>query len=223
MARYPAKAWRTFEPAAVDALARGTAVGRATPAALPGAARLPLAHALPRSERCRILGLDPGSRRTGFAVIDCLRDSAGQRYATIEHGRIEVAHLELAERMHRIHEAVRSLLLRHAPDEVAIERVFVSRNVESALKLGQARGAALAALGPGAHLAEYAPREIKLAAVGHGAADKRQVAHMVVSLLAPVGQVTPDAADALAVALCHANTRRLRQLAALVQGGADCG
>lgn len=159
--------------------------------------------------RCRILGLDPGSLRTGFGIIDV--DGADLR--CVAQGRIVVAGAALAERMLRIHAAVRQLLDTHAPDECAVERVFVSRNVDSALKLGQARGAALAALG-GGPVFEYAPRAIKSATVGYGAADKIQVAHMVRQLLQLSESLTPDAADALAVALCHAQSRRLGALGA---------
>jgi crossover junction endodeoxyribonuclease RuvC len=95
-----------------------------------------------------------------------------------------------------------------------VERVFVSRNVDSALKLGQARGAALCAVPGGVPVFEYAPRAIKLALVGTGAAEKFQVAHMVRMLLGVRGPLSADAADALAVAVCHAHTRRLGALAA---------
>jgi crossover junction endodeoxyribonuclease RuvC len=91
--------------------------------------------------------------------------------------------------------------------------VFVNRNVESALKLGQARGAALCAVPQGVPVFEYAPRAIKLALVGSGAADKVQVAHMIKTLLQLDGKISPDASDALAIAVCHAHTRRLHQLA----------
>jgi crossover junction endodeoxyribonuclease RuvC len=129
----------------------------------------------------------------------------------VVHGRIDVAGATLAERLYRIHDGIRALLARHAPDEIAVERVFVNRNVDSALKLGQARGAALAALGADAVVFEYAPRAIKLATVGFGGADKVQVAHMVRQLLALGAQVAlaTDASDALAVALCHAHARRV--------------
>ncbi len=157
--------------------------------------------------RCRILGLDPGSLRTGFGIIDV----DGPDLRCVAQGRIVVAGAALAERMHRIHSAVSELLRSHAPDECAVERVFVSRNVDSALKLGQARGAALAALGSGP-VFEYAPRAIKSATVGYGAADKVQVAHMVRQLLHLAEPLTADAADALAVALCHAQSRRLGAL-----------
>ena len=101
-----------------------------------------------------------------------------------------------------------------SPAEVAVERVFVSRNADSALKLGQARGAALCAIPAGVPLFEYAPRAIKLAVAGSGAAEKFQVAHMIRSLLALAELPGADAADALAVAVCHAHARRLHVLAA---------
>lgn len=174
---------------------------------------MPVPSAIPvasvRQGRCRILGLDPGSLRTGYGIIDV----DGPVLRCVTQGRIVVAGAALAERMLRIHAGVRELLDTHAPDECAVERVFVSRNVDSALKLGQARGAALAALGAGP-VFEYAPRAIKSATVGYGAADKVQVAHMVRQLLQLSETLTPDAADALAVALCHAQSRRLGALGA---------
>jgi crossover junction endodeoxyribonuclease RuvC len=159
---------------------------------------------------CRILGLDPGSLRTGFGIIDI----RGPDMGCVVHGRIEVKGASLAQRMARIHAGVSELLERYAPDEIAVERVFVNKNIDSALKLGQARGAALAALGVDSVVFEYAPRAIKLAAVGFGAADKVQVAHMMRQLLRIDGILTPDASDALAVAVCHAQTRRLAALVA---------
>lgn len=119
----------------------------------------------------------------------------------------------MVERLSRLHAGVSALVAEHAPQEIAIEKVFVNRNVDSALKLGQARGAALAALG-GLMIAEYAPRAIKLATVGFGGADKLQVAHMMRAVLGVSGRLTADAADALAVALCHAQHRRLAGLIA---------
>ena len=157
----------------------------------------------------RILGLDPGSRRTGFGVIEC----RGADYKHVAHGCIAVAGLELAERLRQIFETLRGLICEHGPGEVAVERVFVNRNVESALKLGQARGAALCAVPQGVPVFEYAPRAIKLALVGSGAAEKGQVAHMIKILLQLDGKISPDASDALAIAVCHAHTRRLHQLA----------
>lgn len=156
---------------------------------------------------CRILGIDPGSRRLGYGIIDVV----GAECRCVVQGRLEVDGLPMVERLARLHEGVKSLVAEYAPQEVAIEKVFVNRNVDSALKLGQARGAALAALA-GLQIAEYAPRAIKLATVGFGDADKLQVAHMMRAVLAVSGRLTADAADALAVALCHAQHRRLAGL-----------
>ena len=198
MARFGSKAWRNFDPArAVASASESTSLGEVGGTLA--------ADALPR----RILGLDPGSRRTGFGVIEIFEND----WRCLDHGRIEVDGLPLAERLARIHAGIVDLLERYQPQEAAIERVFVNRNVDSALKLGQARGAALAALGARVELAEYAPRAIKLATVGFGAADKLQVAHMMQTLLKPQGRLTADAADALAIAVCHAQHRRLAHLA----------
>jgi len=127
---------------------------------------------------------------------------------------------DLAMRLREIHEAVLALIAEHQPDEVAIERVFMHRNPDSALKLGQARGAALSAAVAGqAAVFEYAPRAIKLAVVGTGAADKAQVAHMVRVLLKIPLPTSADASDALGVALCHAQARRASRLIVQAAGG----
>lgn len=157
----------------------------------------------------RILGLDPGSRRTGYGLIDC-RAGATEH---VGHGCIVPALSgadvpSAAERLRAIFEAVEALIAKFRPDEIAVERVFVNRNVDSALKLGQARGAALAAVPRSTPVFEYAPRAIKIAVVGFGGADKRQVAHMMRALLALQGALAADASDALAVAVCHAHSRR---------------
>jgi crossover junction endodeoxyribonuclease RuvC len=202
MPRYSTRSWRAFNPeaAAPQVAEAATAARRATVAA---GALSPLSPG-----RVRVLGLDPGSRRTGFGVIDC----TGSDARWVRSGCIEVAALPMAERLRRIHLEVRLLVEALQPEVVAIERVFVSRNVASALKLGQARGAALAALEPGTPLHEYAPRAIKLAVVGTGAAEKTQVAHMVGQILSLSEAPTGDAADALAIALCHAHQRRVALL-----------
>jgi crossover junction endodeoxyribonuclease RuvC len=207
--RYSSKSWRAFRPGSAPAIPVAT---RARPDE-PPARGLQVV-----SGRCRILGLDPGSLRTGFGIIDV----DGPELRCVAQGRIVVAGAALAERMLRIHAGVRELLESHAPDECAVERVFVSRNVDSALKLGQARGAALAALG-GGPVFEYAPRAIKSATVGYGAADKTQVAHMVRQLLKLAEPLTADAADALAVALCHAQSRRLGALGAVALSAGSVG
>jgi crossover junction endodeoxyribonuclease RuvC len=189
MSRYRTRSWRAFEPAAPDPPA--------------------LALAL----RVRILGLDPGSRRTGFGVIEC----RGSELLPVAHGCLNVASAAPAARLRLIFEGLRALLAEHGPAEVAVERVFVSRNADSALKLGQARGAALCAIPAEVPVFEYAPRAVKLAVVGSGGAEKFQVAQMIRTLLSLAERPAADAADALAVAVCHAHQRRLR---ALIGGGA---
>ena len=156
----------------------------------------------------RILGLDPGSLRTGYGVIDC----AAGTLTIVAQGCIATAGGPLADRLRIIHAKVTELIRLHSPQEVAVERVFLSKNADSALKLGQARGAALAAVPAALGVHEYAPRAIKLAVVGVGGAEKAQVAHMVKQLLRLEMKLGADAADALAMAICHANTRRLEPL-----------
>ncbi len=159
--------------------------------------------------RARILGLDPGSRVTGFAVLDC---HAGQ-ISYVASGGIRAEGSDFPARLQQIFKGVAQLVEEHQPDEVAIERVFMHRNADSALKLGQARGAALSGtFSVPASVFEYAPREIKQAVVGTGAAEKTQVQLMVKRLLKLTGELGADAADALAIALCHAHSRRLRSL-----------
>ena len=159
----------------------------------------------------RILGLDPGSQCTGYAVVE----TQGTRVAYIVSGAIRTSGDSLAERLQEIFAGVDQLTSEFRPDEVAIERVFMHRNADSALKLGQARGAALSAtFAVRPRVFEYAPREVKLAVVGTGGAQKEQVQLMVKRLLNIVGPLGEDAADALAIALCHAHSRRLYGLAA---------
>jgi len=158
--------------------------------------------------RVRVLGIDPGSRRTGFGVIDC----EGNDQTHIAHGCIAADGEAIAPRLRAIFDGIHRLILDYRPDEVAIERVFVNRNVDSAMKLGQARGAALCAVPQGTEVFEYAPRAIKLAVVGTGGAEKTQVAHMMRVLLQLPAVPGADAGDALAVALCHAHSRRLALL-----------
>ncbi|MGA9370169.1 MAG: crossover junction endodeoxyribonuclease RuvC [Steroidobacteraceae bacterium] len=171
-----------------------------------------------RAAAIRILGLDPGSRRTGYGVIE----RRGADWVHVAHGCVTVTAVgeSLSERLRVIFESLRDLITKHGPGEVAIERVFVNRNVDSALKLGQARGAALCAVPKGLPVFEYAPRAIKLALVGSGAAEKAQVAHMIRTLLGLQGRISPDASDALAVAICHAHSLRLYELAAQSERGA---
>jgi crossover junction endodeoxyribonuclease RuvC len=151
----------------------------------------------------RILGIDPGSRITGFGIID----SDGRRSIHVASGSIRTGADALPERLKVIFAAVQALMTQYRPEAVAVERVFVARNADSALKLGQARSAAICAtFDTGAEVFEYAARAVKLAVVGIGHADKSQVSHMVAVLLNHRAALEVDAADALAVALCHAHT-----------------
>ncbi len=166
-----------------------------------------------------ILGIDPGSRTTGYGVIRV----DGQKYCYIDSGCIRVVApnktLPLAERLKTIFDGISNVIADYHPDEVAIEQVFMARNADSALKLGQARGVAMVAASIHAiDVAEYSALQIKKSVVGTGRADKSQIQHMVKSILLLSGKPQSDAADALAVALCHANTRNT--LAALAKGGA---
>jgi crossover junction endodeoxyribonuclease RuvC len=152
----------------------------------------------------RILGLDPGSRITGYGVVDA--GHQGVRY--VASGCIRVGSGEMAGRLLEIHRHVAELVDAYTPGEIAVERVFMHRNPDSALKLGQARGAALCgACHAGAPVFEYAPRAVKQTVTGTGAAEKAQVLHMVKALLALQGRLSADAADALAIAVCHAQHR----------------
>ncbi|MDT8438891.1 MAG: crossover junction endodeoxyribonuclease RuvC [Wenzhouxiangellaceae bacterium] len=149
----------------------------------------------------RILGLDPGSRVTGIGIIE------GERL--IEARQLQLGDGDMPERLGAIFAGVRLAIEEFLPDAVAVETVFVNRNPAAAIKLGQARGAAIcAAVQAGLAVHEYAPRRIKQALVGSGAADKAQVQHMVRALLKSDRTYGADAADALAVALCHWHTHQ---------------
>ena len=157
----------------------------------------------------RILGLDPGSLRTGYAVVET---NAG-RIAYVVSGTIRTEGSSLAQRLQEIFLAVERITQDFRPDEVAIEGVFMHRNAASALKLGQARGAALSAtFAARPRVFEYAPRAVKLAVVGTRSAQKEQVQLMVKKLLNISGPLGADAADALAIALCHAHSRKVHSL-----------
>jgi crossover junction endodeoxyribonuclease RuvC len=158
-------------------------------------------------ESVRVLGIDPGSERTGFGVLD----AAGARLTYVASGVIRTQKGEFADRLCEIFRCVQSVVAEYRPQEIAIERVFVNRNVDSALKLGQARGAAICGtVNANAVVFEYATRQIKLAVVGTGSAEKAQVQLMMRSLLKLDGPVSADAADALAAAVCHALRGRMR-------------
>jgi crossover junction endodeoxyribonuclease RuvC len=153
----------------------------------------------------RIIGLDPGLRRTGWGVIVC----EGARLRHVAHGVIAPReNAAFADRLLHLFDALTEVIAAHAPDEAAVEEVFVNMNPSSTLKLGHARAAALIAPAKaGLLVAEYAARQVKKAVVGAGAADKTQIAFMIRRLLPTAGDVTADAADALAVAVTHAHLR----------------
>ena len=163
----------------------------------------------------RILGIDPGSQRTGVGIIDV--DAAGRATHVYHAPRDLLAGAaavpgDLPQRLRRLLDGLRAVLEEHRPDEVAIEQVFVSKNADSALKLGQARGAAICAVVMhNLPVSEYGARQVKLALVGKGAADKAQVQHMVGAILGLKGRLQADAADALAIAITHAHTRASAQ------------
>ena len=153
----------------------------------------------------KIFGIDPGSGRTGYGCIEIV----GSRHHLVICGSLSApARSTFPEKLHYIHAGLVALLARHRPDCVAVESIFHARNVHSALKLGQARGVALlAASEAGLPVVEYAPAEIKRAVVGYGRAEKRQVQHMIKLLLGLDAVPSPhDAADALAVAICHVHS-----------------
>ncbi|AKQ33278.1 crossover junction endodeoxyribonuclease RuvC [Candidatus Coxiella mudrowiae] len=155
-----------------------------------------------------IIGIDPGSQVTGYGIIW----SQGSRQGRITFGQIKAQGESLNYRLQQIEEGLRNVIATHEPNEAAIEQVFTFHNHQSALKLGQARGAALVATAVYAlPVSEYSARQIKQAVVGYGAATKAQVQHMIRMLL-QLEKVPPaDAADALAIALCHAISFRLTE------------
>lgn len=170
---------------------------------------------MPRLDRAtpgfaRVLGIDPGSQRTGVGIIDVAADG---RLCHVHHQPIVLLGEEsFPLRLRKLLDGLWELIARYRPDEVAVEQVFLSNNAMSALKLGQARGAAIAAcVACDLPVSEYAAKEIKLGIVGSGGADKKQVQHMVGAMLGLQGKLQADAADALAVAITHAHVRASAQ------------
>jgi crossover junction endodeoxyribonuclease RuvC len=154
----------------------------------------------------RVLGIDCGTQYTGYGVVELCQDA---QLICLSCGAIKLSPREpLASRLAKIFDQLGAIIQQHRPDEVAIEGVFYALNVSSALKLGQVRGVAmLAASSAGLEVAEYAPLSIKSAVVGYGRAEKNQVQHMVARLL-NLSEIpeSADAADALAIAICHLHT-----------------
>ncbi len=152
----------------------------------------------------RILGIDPGSRSTGYGLIDTRPNGP----SLVACGCIRTESDAFPYRLKQIYDGIIDIVHQYKPDELAIEQVFMHKNADSALKLGQARGAAICAvLVAGLPVHEYAARQVKQAIVGKGGADKTQVQHMVKILLNLSGTLQADAGDALGVALCHLHTR----------------
>jgi crossover junction endodeoxyribonuclease RuvC len=151
----------------------------------------------------RILGVDPGSRNTGFGVVD----TDGQRSQRVASGCIRVGDRPWPERLGLIFDRVAAVCAEHRPHELAVEQLIFARDPTAALKIGQARGAILCAgLKAGLRVHEYSPKSVKLAVVGTGGADKSQVQHMVRLLLSLTETPAEDEADALAIAICHAHS-----------------
>lgn len=162
----------------------------------------------------RVLGIDPGSRVTGYGIIE----TDGRKSRHIVSGCIRTGKGELPERLGVIFQDIRELIASERPDQVAVEQVFVSKNASSAIKLGQARGAAItAAVTAGLPVFEYTPASVKQALVGNGRAEKEQVQHMVRILLNLKGEMGMDQSDALGIALCHAHTHS--SLASIARAG----
>ncbi len=151
----------------------------------------------------RLIGLDPGLRNTGWGVIE----TDGVRLRHVADGTVHSdGKADIATRLVQLYDAILELIDSHRPDEAAVEETFVNRNPESTLKLGLARGVVLLAPAKaGLRVAEYAPKRVKKAVVGTGSADKEQVQAMIATLLPGARITSPDAADALAVAVCHAH------------------
>ena len=151
------------------------------------------------------MGIDPGSRITGYGLVRF----ASNKFTYVASGCIRMQEESFPSRLNTIFQGVTQLVSQFSPQEFAIEEVFVSKNVNSALKLGQARGAAIvAATNQGLSVSEYSARKVKQAVVGSGNARKEQVQHMVQQILSLEACPQADAADALAIAICHANTRQ---------------
>ncbi|QSX35265.1 crossover junction endodeoxyribonuclease RuvC [Shewanella avicenniae] len=150
-----------------------------------------------------ILGIDPGSRITGYGVIQC----QGRHQIYLGSGCIRTASDDLPQRLQQIFMGISEIIRQYQPEQMAIEKVFLAKNADSALKLGQARGAAIvAATNAGLPVSEYTATQIKSAVVGTGRAQKTQVQHMITQILKLPGKPQADAADALSVAVCHYHT-----------------
>ncbi|MCF6322503.1 MAG: crossover junction endodeoxyribonuclease RuvC [Rhizobiaceae bacterium] len=162
------------------------------------------------SEAIRIIGIDPGLRRTGWGVVESL----GSSLRFVASGVVcSDAKADLASRLCQLHEGLAAIVHLHQPDEAAVEQTFVNKNAAATLKLGQARGIAmLVPARAGLPVAEYAPNAVKKAVIGVGHGDKQQIQMMVNMLLPKADFESEDAADALAIAICHVHHRGAREL-----------
>jgi crossover junction endodeoxyribonuclease RuvC len=159
-----------------------------------------------------VLGIDPGTATTGYGLV---RETAEGNFAVVDFGVILTpAGMRMEKRLLMLHERLQELILLHRPDSGAVEKLFFSRNVTTAIAVGQARGVVLLALAQhGLSVAEYTPMEVKQAITGYGGADKMQIQMMVQAILGLAELPRPDdAADALAIAMCHLQSYRLREL-----------
>ncbi|NPV05880.1 MAG: crossover junction endodeoxyribonuclease RuvC [Syntrophaceae bacterium] len=154
----------------------------------------------------RTLGIDPGSRVTGYGIVE----QAGGRIVRVDHGEIRIKNgVPFTLCLSRIFDALMSVIERNRPDAIALEDIFYGKNVKSLIKQGHVRGVALlAASRSGVPAYEYTPLEVKKAVVGYGQAEKHQVQMMIRAILQLEETLPPDASDALAVAICHTNTRK---------------
>ena len=158
------------------------------------------------SKNAIILGIDPGSCITGYGIIQI----EGSQLNYLDSGCIKIANSAFAERLEKIFTSLQRVVEQYKPNEAAVEQVFMHINANAALKLGQARGAALVAVAAAKLIvSEYSARQVKQSVVGYGAANKQQVQHMVRLLLHLDRSPQADAADALAIAICHAQARQL--------------
>lgn len=156
----------------------------------------------------RILGIDPGSKLTGYGVIEMSQNS----YRYVTSGTLKINANDFPQKLKQIFDGILQIVKEYQPKQMAIEQVFMSKNADSALKLGQARGAAICAVQTqDIHVFEYAARQVKQAIVGKGSADKLQVQQMVKLLLNIQGSLQIDASDALGIAICHAHFHQTQQ------------
>ncbi|MBN2653851.1 MAG: crossover junction endodeoxyribonuclease RuvC [Nitrospirae bacterium] len=165
----------------------------------------------------KILGIDPGSFKCGYGIIYMPDEKEASKrafvgtnqYSYISSGIIMMQPSKLLHvRLKELYESLAELIAEHKPDEIAVEKMFFAKGIKAALSLGHTRGVVLAAAAStGLHIHEYSPLEVKKAVVGYGKADKSQVQMMVKQLLAINRQLTPDSADALAIAICHVHMK----------------